>query len=121
MNAIIQSLDAERANIVLTSETANKKNDKLESIYEKNSEIRVMNLYEEYFSIKMSENETIANYVSKVISLASDIESQGEKLSNKLKMVRIISSLPPKYNHYKTVWYKQKRTDQLKRYFPHCS
>ena len=58
----------------------------------------------------MSENETIANYVSKVSSLASDIEFQ---LSDKLKMVRIICRLPPKYNHYKTVWYNTKENRSI--------
>lgn len=64
----------------------------LSSIYVKNSEIRVMNLYEEYFSLKMKDDETNASYVSK-------IEAQGEQLSDKLKMVRIISSLPSKFNN----------------------
>lgn len=110
MNAVIQSLDIERANLVLTCKTAKEMIDKLSSIFEKNSEIRVMSLYEEYFSIKMREDETVASYTAKVTQLASEIEQQGEKLSDNLKMVRIISSLPPKFNNYKTVWYNTKDT-----------
>lgn len=110
MNAIIQSVDVERANLVLMCTTTKQMVDKLSSVYEKNSEIRVMTLYEEYFSLKMQDGETIAGYVSKVNQLASEIEAQGEKLSDKLKMVRIISSLPQKFNNYKTVWYNTKET-----------
>lgn len=113
MNALIQSLDSERANFVLSCTTAKQMVDKLSSIYEKNSEIRVMNLYEEYFSLKMKEDDSVANYVSKVNQLASEIEAQGEKLSDKMKMCRIISSLPNKFNNYKTVWYNTKESRTL--------
>lgn len=87
--------------------------DKLSSVYEKNSAIRVMNLYEEYFSLKMKDDETVAGYVAKVNQLASEIEQQGEKLSDTLKMVRVIGSLPVKFNNYKTVWSNAKETRTL--------
>lgn len=50
MNAIIQSIDRECANFVLTCTTTKEMMDRLHSIYEKSSEIRAMTLYEEYFS-----------------------------------------------------------------------
>lgn len=110
MNSIIQSLDVERANLVLVCKTAKEMMEKLNSIYEKNSEIRVMTLYEEYFSLKMKDDETVTGYVAKVNQLAFEIEQQDEKLSDKMKMSRIISSLPSKFNNYKTVWYNTKET-----------
>lgn len=113
MNALIQSLDSERANIVLSCTTAKEMIERLSSIYEKNSEIRVMNLYEEYFALKMKEDESVTTYVSKCNMLASEIEAQGEKLSEKLKMIRIISSLAPGFNNFKTVWYNIKETRSL--------
>lgn len=100
MNAIIQSIDRERANFVLTCKTTKEMIDKLNSIYEKNSEIRTMTLYEEYFSTRMQEDESVAGYVAKVNQLASEIEQTGEKLSDKLKMVRIISGLKVRFNNY---------------------
>lgn len=60
MNAIIQSLDTDHANLVITCTTTKKMMNKLSSIFKKNSEIRVMPLYEEYFSIKMKDDESIA-------------------------------------------------------------
>lgn len=113
MHILIQSLDTERANFVLTCTTAKQMVDRLSSIYEKNSEIRVMTLYEEYFALKMKEDESVANYVSRVNTLASEIEGQGEKMSDKLKMVHIISSLTPKFNNYKTVWYNTQETRSI--------
>ncbi|XP_036318177.1 uncharacterized protein LOC118733081 [Rhagoletis pomonella] len=86
MNAIFQSLDSEHANLVLACKTTKDMMIKLNSVYEKISEIRVMTLYEEYFSLKMKKDESVAGYVAKANQLASEIEKQGEKLSEKLKM-----------------------------------
>ncbi|XP_037930717.1 uncharacterized protein LOC119665561 [Teleopsis dalmanni] len=113
MNAIIQPLDVERSNFVLTCTTLKEMMDKLSNIYEKNSEIRFKTLYEEYFSLKMKDDETVTGYVAKVNQLASEIEQQGEKLSDKLKVVHIISSLSVRFNHYKTTWYNTYDTRKM--------
>lgn len=61
----------------------------------------------------MQEDESVAGYVAKVNQLASEIEQTGEKFSDKMKMVRIISGLPVKFNNYKTVWYNTRETRSL--------
>ncbi len=53
-----------------------------------------MTLYEEYFSMKMRDDEIVASYVAKVNQLTFEIEQLGEKLSDNLKISRIISNLP---------------------------
>lgn len=47
MNGMIQSLDAERANLVLMCITTKQMIDKLSSGFEKNSQICLMTLYED--------------------------------------------------------------------------
>ena len=113
MNAIIQSLDAEHGNLVLTCTTAKDMMDKLSSIYDKSSEIRTMTLYEDYFTAKMRDDESIASFVARVNQLASEIEQQNEKLSENLKMARITTGLTAKFNNYKTVWYNTKENRTL--------
>lgn len=108
MGILISSIEKEQANHVLSCTDSNEVYEKLKKIHDKQSEVKVMCLYEEYFSLKMQEDDTVAAYVSKVSSLAAEIEAQGEKLSDNIKMVRIISSLPPKYQNFKTVWYNIK-------------
>lgn len=108
MGILISSIEKEQANHVLSCTTSNEVYKKLQNIHDKQSEVKVMCLYEEYFSQKMQEDESVAAYVSKVSSLATEIEAQGEKLSDNIKMVRIISSLTPKYRNFKTVWYNIK-------------
>lgn len=108
MGILINSIEKDQANHVMSCTTSNEVYEKLQNIHDKQSEVKVMCLYEEYFSLKMQEEESVAAYVSKVSSLAAEIEAQGEKLSDNIKMVRIISSLPPKYQNFKTVWYNIK-------------
>lgn len=108
MGILISSIEKDQANHVLSCTDSNEVYEKLKNIHDKQSEVKVMCLYEEYFSLKMHEDESVAAYVSKVSSLAAEIEAQGEKLSDNIKMVRIISSLPPRYQNFKTVWYNIK-------------
>lgn len=108
MGILISSIEKDQANHILTCVTSNEVYEKIQNIHDRQSEIKVMCLYEEYFSIKMQDEETVASHVSRVSSLAAEIEAQGEKLSENIKMVRIISSLPPKFQNFKTVWYNIK-------------
>ncbi|KAG5873757.1 hypothetical protein JTB14_008327 [Gonioctena quinquepunctata] len=103
MAVLISSLESDQAQLILTCTNAYEIWSKLSSIYEKKSEVSVMNLYKQYFAIKMTEDENVASYVAKVSKLASEIENQGEKLTDNIKMVRIISSLTPKFTNFKTV------------------
>lgn len=80
----------------------------LESIHGKRSDVRVMGLYEEYFALKMSEDEKVATYYSRVDTLSHEIEDQGEILSDKLKTSRIISGLTSKFGNFRTVWFNIK-------------
>ncbi|KAL6416954.1 hypothetical protein ACFW04_013075 [Cataglyphis niger] len=104
MGILISSLEADQAQLILTCKSAKEVWDKLLAIFEKKNEVSVMTLYKEYFSLKMSETESVAAYVSKVTKLVAEIEEQGEKLSDNIKMSRIISSLIPRFRNFKTVF-----------------
>ena len=66
MGILMSSIEKDQANHILSCTTANEVYDKLKNIHDKQSEVKVMCLYEEYFSIKMPEDESVAAYVSKV-------------------------------------------------------
>ncbi|GLV36034.1 hypothetical protein CBL_01798 [Carabus blaptoides fortunei] len=85
MHILISSLKSDEAQNVLTCLTAKEIFDKLGSIYAKRSEVSVMTLYEEYFALKMVEDDSVTTYVSKVMKLAAEIEDQGEKFSYNIK------------------------------------
>ncbi|GLV44730.1 hypothetical protein CBL_20641, partial [Carabus blaptoides fortunei] len=58
MAILISSLESDEAQNVLTCMTAKEIYDKLGSIYAKRSEVSVMTLYEEYFALKLVEDDS---------------------------------------------------------------
>lgn len=112
MAILFASVNAEQATHLLDCKSAKGIMDLLENLHRKKSDVRIMTLYEEYFSLKMSDDETVSTYFSKVRTIASELEDQGEKLSDNLKMCRIVSSLTPKYQNFRSIWYnvKENRT-----------
>lgn len=113
MAILIASLESDEAQHVLTCSTAKEIYDTLSAIYAKKSEVSIMTLYEEYFGLKMAEDESMTAYFSKVMKLAAEIEDQGEQLSDNIKMSRIISSLHPRFQNFKTVWFNIKEGRDL--------
>lgn len=118
MSILISSINPEQANHVLNCESSKQVYDKIQSLHKTISEVRIMNLYEEYFSLKMGDDESVATYFSRCSMLASEIEDQGEKLTENIKMVRIISSLTPKFKNFRTVWYSIKEGRELENLLP---
>lgn len=112
MAILFASVNSEQASHLLDCKSAKGIIDTLESIHQKKSDVRIMTLYEDYFGLKMSDDESVSAYFSKVRTIASELEDQGEKLSDNLKMCRIVSGLTPKFQHFRTVWYniKENRT-----------
>lgn len=108
MAILFASIDQEQASYVLDCKSSNELMGMLESIHQKKSDVRVMMLYEDYFCLRMTEDESVTSHVSKVRQIASELEDQGEKLSDNLKMCRIISSLAPRFQNFRTVWYNIK-------------
>lgn len=108
MAILFASVNSEQATHLLDCKSAKEMMDFLESIHAKKSDVRIMTLYEEYFSLKMGDDESVTSYFSKVRTIASELEDQGEKLTDNLKMCRIMSSLTPKFHNFRTVWYNIK-------------
>lgn len=113
MATLFASLNSDQSKLVLSSKSSKEIIDTLESIHNKKSDVHVMKLYEDYFALKMLEDETVAMYFTRVDTLAHEIEDQGEKLSDNLKMCRIISGLLPKFSNFRTVWFNIKETRTL--------
>lgn len=108
MAILFASVNGEQSSHLLDCKSAKNIMDVLESIHSKKSDVRIMMLYEEYFGLKMSDDDSVASYYSKVRLIASELEDQGEELSDNLKMCRIVSSLTSKFQHFRTVWYNIK-------------
>lgn len=113
MAILFSTISKSQTEHVLSCQTAAEMMAKIDSVHQVKSDVRVMMLYEEYFSAKMQEDESVASYFSRLSTLACDIESQGEKLSDNIKMCRIIHGLTPKFRNFRTVWFNIKECRTL--------
>ena len=72
-SVLFASLSADQSRLVLSCKSSKEIMDLLESIYNKKSDVKVMGLYEEYFVVRMGEDEKLAAYVSKFDNLAHEL------------------------------------------------
>lgn len=108
MATLFASLNSDQSKLVLSCKSSKEIIDTLESIHNKKSDVYLMTLYEDYFALKMCENEKVTSYFSRVDLLAHEIENVGEKLSDNLKMCRVISGLLPKFSNFRSIWFNMK-------------
>ncbi|GBP34055.1 Retrovirus-related Pol polyprotein from transposon TNT 1-94 [Eumeta japonica] len=81
MFIITSSMDFKQITLIENCETAKEIMEKLESIYEQKSELCKMLIHEKFYQYKMSENDSVAQHISKVENLAKQLKESGE--SNK--------------------------------------
>ena len=64
---------------------------------------RVIALYTELASLKMSEDCGLTDYVLKAETAATSLKSAGEEISDSLLVAMVLKGLPTQYNTFKTV------------------
>ena len=64
---------------------------------------RVMNLLEQLTSLSLKPTEEMTDYLNRVETLSSSLESAGEKISEKLLVSVVLKGLPDSYEYFKTV------------------
>lgn len=73
--------------------------DKLVSIYEQKSETNKMILHETFYTYKMDPKNSMSNHISNVENLLRQVREIGDNVSNVAVVTKILSGLPPKYEH----------------------
>ncbi|GBP15115.1 hypothetical protein EVAR_62799_1 [Eumeta japonica] len=81
MFIITSSMDFKQITLIENCETAKEIMEKLESIYEQKSELCKMLIHEKFYQYKMSENDSVAQHISKVENLAKQLKESGESVS----------------------------------------
>lgn len=66
---------------------------RLQSVYEPKGEGNVETLVNRFYALKMQENEEVSSYIGKIEELASELESLGEKISDRMLRARLIGCL----------------------------
>lgn len=103
--AIIASpMENEQVVSMLVCGTAKQMWDKLITVHEQKSVSNVGTLTQRFYSYKMSPTDTVIQHVSAVQNMARQLTDLGERISDAAVIAKILSSLTPKFNVFRTAW-----------------
>lgn len=77
---------------------------KLISIHEQKTDVSKELVWQQFYEYKMPNNLKIATHIANIESLVKKLTDIGEKISQSAICSKVISSLPPKYNSFRTAW-----------------
>lgn len=104
MCVITSAMDLNQISLVENCNHSREILEKLDSIYEQKSEVNKLLVHERFYQYKMNPTDTVAQHISKVESLARQIEEAGEKMSNAAIITKVLSSLPSKFWSFRQAW-----------------
>lgn len=102
--AIMTTIDREPLMHIVNCKTAAEMWEKLKSVFEKKSETSVHFLQQRFFSYEKEPNDNIAMYISKLQEIVQQLADQGENISEKMVITKILMSLPQLLNHFRSAW-----------------
>uniref|UniRef100_A0A1Y1MYL6 Retrovirus-related Pol polyprotein from transposon TNT 1-94 n=1 Tax=Photinus pyralis TaxID=7054 RepID=A0A1Y1MYL6_PHOPY len=77
---------------------------KMDSIYQQNTETNKMIHQERFHNYKMDLNDSVALHISKVENLAKQVRNSGDVVSDTAVMTKVLSTLPPKFKNVRQAW-----------------
>lgn len=77
---------------------------RLMAIHEQKTEFSKELLWQRFYEYKMSENCSIAEHISAIELLVKQLKDVKETISNSAVCSKLISSLPSRYNSFRTAW-----------------
>lgn len=101
---IARSLDLKQARLILGCKHAKDAWDKLFQVHEQKSEASKIGLRRQFFAMKMEKDEGVADYVSRVEYLRSQLEDVQMPVAEATVVAKIFSGLPPSYKSFCTQW-----------------
>lgn len=104
MFILTASMEFEQITLIENCDSSKEILDKLDSIYLQKSETNKMIVHERFHQYKMEANDSIAQHIAKVESLAKHVKEAGDQISEAAIMMKIISTLPPKYRNFRQAW-----------------
>lgn len=100
---LIGSLDEKVLRYVINCKSAKEIWDKLIQVFEQDDMIKTHVIQQKFFNYKW-ENLGMAYHISEIENLALSLEQKGDKISEELKMTKILMTLPQSYTNFQTVW-----------------
>ncbi|CAL0328322.1 unnamed protein product [Lupinus luteus] len=114
---IYQGVDAANYEKLNGAETAKQAWDSLEKSYEgiaKIKKVKLQNLRRQYEVLKMEENESIAEYMTKILILINQMRSCGKTIKEKSIVEKVLRTPTCKYDHIVVATEESKNLEELK-------
>ncbi|XP_031343120.1 uncharacterized protein LOC116172658 [Photinus pyralis] len=87
---------------ILMCESAHEMWTKLESIYERQSNVSVHLLQQKFFNMKFE--GSVMDFITKIQNLVAQIKQQKENIPENMVITKILMSLPEQYKHFVSAW-----------------
>lgn len=109
---IMRGLELEQLKHLSDCTTAAQMWSKLKIVHSERSEQSAQILLEKFINSKMDEEESMADYIARVTSLAQRLKDIKLEQKEPMIITKILSSLPAKFDHVRTAWYAVPRSEQ---------
>ncbi|GLV46384.1 hypothetical protein CBL_20727, partial [Carabus blaptoides fortunei] len=76
---------------------------RLEAVHGRSSEAAVNTAMQKFYGLKY-DGDSIAKHIAKVEELAHQLNTMGEKITNNMMINKILSTLPPSFDHFHSAW-----------------
>lgn len=103
-SVILTSIDAQPSLHIVSCTSANEMWTKLHNVFEQKSESGIHFLLQKFFRFEKSDDDDMANFVSKLEEIVRQLSDLGEKVSESMVVTRILMALPSSYNHFHSAW-----------------
>lgn len=97
-------MEDEQVVSVLVCSAAKEMWDKLITVHEQKSASNVGALTQRFYSYKMGPTDTAIQHVSAIQNMARQLIDLGERISDAAVIAKVLSSLTPKFNVFRTAW-----------------
>ena len=101
---ISSAMEPEQVQPLLICDTSKQMWDSLKAIYEQSSESSRLLRTQKFHSYRMVPTDTVIQHISKVQNMAKQLLEIGENVSNTTIIAKILGSLGPKFNSFRSAW-----------------
>lgn len=101
---IVTTVERKPLDLLLNCTTAREMWTKLNTVYDLKSDENLSLVQKQFFEFEWESNESVAHNVSKLEQLATKMKSLGGEIPDSMLLTRVLSTLPPKFNHFHSAW-----------------
>ncbi|KAL4710557.1 hypothetical protein ACJJTC_008959, partial [Scirpophaga incertulas] len=112
MALLVDRMEENVISHVLSCNTAHEIWQKMLSIYEQESHVRLHILFQKFYSITFEPSSTVAEFLSKVEDIRSRITARGNTITDQMLISKILMSLPATFKHFISAWESVPETSQ---------